>query len=401
MRFMIQKRFNFTAASTDWFSIIILTIAAITFVTAELLPVGILPEISLCFHQPIGKVGLMVTGYAWTVAASAVLITAWLAPLERRILLLFITSLFAAANVLVACSPSLSFLFFARILGAFSHGVFWSIVGPLCVRLSGHSSKARATSIVFGGIAVATVLAVPAGTLLAQWFGWRMAFVGIACISFLLTVAIVIRFPCLPSTSHSCLNQLSQLVRHPMLHRLCPATALALTGHFCAFTYIGPLLEKSVGIAYSQLAFYLFLFGMAGVIGNLIAGKLPDHQLQRACQWVMAVMAIVIVSCACIPKESHVFAALFIIVWGASICFLTVALQSLILTLPSAMTDAASAIHVSMFNTGIGTGALLGGLIVDHLPVQMVAWVGGACLLATAVMMGWPIRQNKLINSYY
>ncbi len=398
MSSMINREKGHTGSGTDWFSVIVLTVAAIVFVTAELLPVGIIPEISMSFNESIGKVGLMVTGYAWTVAASAVLITAWLAPLERRALLLIITLLFAAANLLVACSASLYWLFFARIIGAFSHGVFWSSVGPLCVRLSNSSSKARITAFVFGGIAIATVIAVPAGTLLAQWLGWRYAFGSIALTSFMIAAAVALRFPVLRSESRSNLHQLPVLLRHPLIRRLCPATALALTGHFCAFTYISPLLEKNIGIAYDHLAVYLFLFGAAGVAGNVLAGMLKDHQLRRAAQGIMAAMATVIILCACIPMYSYLIAALLMIVWGAGICLLTVALQSLILTLPSGLTDAASAMYVTMFNTGIGGGALLGGLLVDHMPTSSVAWTGGAVLLLAAIVIGLPIKSYQPVT---
>ena len=68
---------------TDWFLLLVLMVAAIVFVMAELLPVGILPEISASLHESIGRAGLMVTGYAWAVVFSAVLITNWLAPVER------------------------------------------------------------------------------------------------------------------------------------------------------------------------------------------------------------------------------------------------------------------------------------------------------------------------------
>ena len=397
---LMDNQIAVTANSrTDWFSIVVLTIAAIVFVTAELLPVGIIREISASFAEPIGKTGLMVTGYAWTVAISAVLITAFLTPLERRVLLLVITIIFAVANFLVACAPSLNILFIARILGAFSHGVFWSTVGPLCVRLSGNSSKARATAMVFGGIAIATVIAVPVGTLLTQWLGWRLAFAMIAVMSFLITITIWIRFPKLPSDSIGALNQISQLLRHPLMRRLMPATALALTGHFCAFTYISLLLEQHLGIAHHFLAWYLFLFGCAGVIGNWLAGLLNDHHLCRASQWIMIMMASVIIAAACLPKGANLSAALLVIIWGAGICLLTVTLQSLILTLPSQLTDTASSLHVSMFNTGIGAGALLGGLCVDYLSPQIAAWSGGAMLLMAAIFLGLPITQNLTKNS--
>ncbi|OGT21834.1 MAG: hypothetical protein A3C55_03950 [Gammaproteobacteria bacterium RIFCSPHIGHO2_02_FULL_42_13] len=383
------------SAKSDWFALIILTITAIVFVTAELLPVGILPEISASFQQPIGRVGLMVTGYAWTVAISAVLITSYLASLERRKLLFFISVLFAVANFMVACSSSLAVLFIARVIGAFSHGVFWSIAGPLCLRLSGHTSKARVATVVFSGIAIATVVAVPAGTVLAQHLGWQAAFASIAFINLIIAFLVVVRFPpTLTSESRSYLSQLPQIICHPLLRRLFPSTALALTGHFCAFTYISLLLIKGVGVSPAHLAFYLFLFGGAGVIGNVLAGKLVDSQLKQACLWIMIVMAIAIMLCAFLPLGASISAGFLVIIWGAGICMLTVSIQSLILTLPIQIADVASAMNVSMFNVGIGSGALFGGLIVDHMPLEAVALVGGITLLMAAAIMAWPIKEK-------
>lgn len=379
---------------TDWFSISILTFAAIVFVTAELLPVGIITDISISLHEPVGKVGLMVTSYAWAVAVSAVFITSWLASLERKLLLLGITLLFACTNLLIACSSSLTVIFFARILGAFSHGVFWSIVGPLCVELSQGLARIRTTAMVFGGIAIATVITVPLNILLAQWLGWHIAFAAIALASLSLAVAIGFCFPKLPSEKSGRLRQLINTARHPFLQRLCPTTIFALTGHFCAFTYISLILEKGVGIAHANLSFYLFLFGGAGAIGSIFTSTLADRQLHTISLWAMIGMAVVIMLCACLPVGANIIAALSIIIWGAGIVILTVTLQALILMLPTPVAETASSIYVSMFNIGIGTGALLGGLIVDHMPFKAVAWIGSGALLVGALIFGAATKLN-------
>ncbi len=377
-----------------WFSILVLMTIAIVFVTAEIIPVGMLNEISLSFHQPVGRVGLIVTGYAWAVAISAVVITSWLSAQERRKLLLIVTFLFSFANLLVALAPSLTFLFIARVIGAFSHGVFWSIVGPLCVRLAGKTSKARATAVVFGGIAIATVVMVPIGTLLSQLLSWRFVFASISGLSFLLALALAWGFKKMPGKAHDYLRQLPLLLQYPLLRRLFPATALALMGHFCAFTYIAVLLERDIGIDHSYLALYLFLFGIAGVVGNILVSYIKDSKLNATCFWVILCMALVIILCVRLPLYSFYTAAMLVSIWGASICILTVTLQSLILTVPEKIVDAASTVHVSMFNAGIGSGALIGGLIVDYFPLNAVAWVGGVALLISAGIVAWPNKRR-------
>ncbi len=382
---------------------VILTMGSIVFVTAEILPVGILSEISNSFSAPIGKVGLMVTGYAWAVAISAVFITRLLSNMDRRNLLLIITLLFFLANLFVAITPSLNGLYIARIVAAFSHGVFWSIIGPLCVRLSVSTNKAKATGLVFGGIAIASVIAVPLGVLLTQWVGWRMAFLALAIVSLAIAIAVWLFFPRLPSENRTSLKQIGQLLFHPFLQRLYPATILALTGHFCAFTYIAFILEKMIQIPHQSLAFYLFLFGISGFIANLIVGIIPDQYLRMTSQWDMWIMAIVIVLCTLIPKSSFWMAAIVMVIWGAGIAVLTVTLQSLILTLPTHLMDIASAVHVSCFNIGIGSGALIGGIIADSYgSAQFISWASGTVLIiAGFILMTAPYLKNSLKGEQY
>ena len=189
------------------------------------------------------------------------------------------------------------------------------------------------------------------------------------------------------------MQHLPELLCHPLLQRLFPATALALTGHFCAFTYISVLLEKIIKIPHSYLAFYLFLFGAAGIIGNVAVGMLKDKHLLLTSKLTILGLAVSITVCMCLPNNALITPAIFIAIWSAGICILTVSLQSLILTMPTRIVDAASAIHVSMFNAGIGAGAFLGGIIVDQLPLWMVACAGSVALLASAIILSLPFKE--------
>lgn len=379
-----------------WLAVALLSLAALVFVTAELIPVGILHEIGQTFHEPVGRVGLMVTGYAWTVALSAVFVTGLLTRLERRALLLTIMTAFALGNLLVAVAPSLPLLFAGRVLGAFSHGVFWSIAGPLAVRLVSGAAKARATAVVFGGIAVATVIAVPAGTFLAQAIGWRFTFAAIALVSLAIAGLALVFFPILPSEGGNRFGMLPVLLRRPLLRRTLPATALALTGHFCAFTYVGPLLEQEVGIRHSSLGFYLIVFGLAGAVGNGVVGLVSDRFLRPATAAAMAAMALTIAACAGLASGRPLLAMGLVAIWGGGICLLTVTLQSLVLRLAPDAGDTASSMHVAMFNTGIGSGALLGGLLIDRATPAVPAWAGSAALAAAMLIVAWPVGRAAL-----
>ena len=55
--------------------------------------------------------------------------------------------------------------------------------------------QGRAASVVISGLSVATIIGVPAGTLIAQHAGWQTAFWAVAAMTALTAVAVVIVLP--------------------------------------------------------------------------------------------------------------------------------------------------------------------------------------------------------------
>ncbi|SCL68681.1 hypothetical protein GA0070606_4849 [Micromonospora citrea] len=64
------------------------------------------------------------------------------------------------------------------------------IAGGLAVRLVPARHVAPATAVIFGGVSTASVLGVPAGTVVGDLLGWRAAF-GVAGVLALLTTVTV------------------------------------------------------------------------------------------------------------------------------------------------------------------------------------------------------------------
>ncbi|WP_434526853.1 MFS transporter [Photorhabdus asymbiotica] len=372
---------------SSWLSVIVLSLAAVIFVTAELLPIGILHEIGDTYKKPVGTIGLIVTGYACVVGISAIFSTSLFINIERKKLLLILLISFGISNFIVAYAPSISILYIGRVIGAFSHGLFWSIIGPLAVRLVPGGGKARATSFVFGGIAIATVAVVPLGTFFSQKIGWKQSFFAIGLTSLIIAAIIIIIMPKLKQSVEQNRVSLIKLISRPYLRRTFPVTTLALCGHFCALTYIGPILETRVGIMHAQLPVYLLCFGIFGVLGNIIAGFLKDNMLVLMTRITLGSMAISVFGTAFISTNSPILAYVFVAIWGLGICLLTVTLQSLILKLAPDAGDKASSIHVAMFNAGIGFGALIGGLLINNFGSEITAAVGGTLLFLSLLIL--------------
>lgn len=99
--------------------------------------------------------------------------------------------IFIIGNSIAASSTMVWVLLLARVVSAFSHGVFMSIGSTIAANLVPENRRASAISIMFTGLTVATVTGVPFGTFIGQQFGWRFAFIAIVAvgvIAFLQTV---------------------------------------------------------------------------------------------------------------------------------------------------------------------------------------------------------------------
>ena len=149
--------------------------ATFVYVTAETLPVGLLPQLSAGLHVRPGTVGLLVTAYAAVAALTAIPLTVSLEHRSRRTVVVGCVGLLALSQFVVAAAPDYAVVLAARILCALAHGVFWSMLAPVAARLAPPGQAGRATALVFAGNSLALVGGVPIGTALGHAIGWRFA----------------------------------------------------------------------------------------------------------------------------------------------------------------------------------------------------------------------------------
>ncbi|MFD0538191.1 MFS transporter [Actinomadura luteofluorescens] len=195
----------------------VLAVAAATFlvVTSEMLPVGLLTSIGPDLGVSAGTAGLAMTVPGLVAALSAPAVSAATARLDRRAVLAVLAGLLAAANLGSAAAPGLPALLAARVLVGVAIGGVWAIAGGMAARLVPERSAGTATSVVFAGIAVASVAGVPAGTLIGDLAGWRAAFAVAGALSLVACAALAVLLPALPGTGTAGLAAMPQVLRAP------------------------------------------------------------------------------------------------------------------------------------------------------------------------------------------
>ena len=150
-----------TAVRHPWLAVTAIGMATFSVVTTEMLPVGLLTPIADTLDTSTGTAGLMISLPALLAALFAPLVVIVSGSLDRRKILCGLLSLLVIANIASALAQNMAWMLAARILVGFCMGGIWAIAGGLASRLVSARSIGLATSIIFGGVAAASVLGVP------------------------------------------------------------------------------------------------------------------------------------------------------------------------------------------------------------------------------------------------
>ncbi|HEY0642870.1 MAG TPA: MFS transporter [Nocardioides sp.] len=352
----------------------------------EFVIAGLLPEVAADFAVDEATAGWLISGYALAVAVGAIPITAGVTRLPRKQVLIGLMVLFVAGNLLSAIAPTYEVLLGGRVVAALCHGAFFGIGSVVAADMVAPDKKAGAIALMFGGLTLANVLGVPAGTLVGQLWGWRSTFWAITVIGVIALVAIAAFVPAQRSAATGDLRSEVRAFGAPQVWVSLLLTVLGFGGMFGAFTYIAFTLTGVSGFASSAVPGLLVLFGVGLVVGNALGGRAANVSVRGTLLVALGSLTLVMVLFA-LTAESKVLTVVSLLLMGG-FGFATVpALQMRVMTYAGSATTLASGANIAAFNLGNAFGAWLGGLtIAAGLGYVSPIWAG-ATLTAAALAL--------------
>ena len=310
--------------------------------------------------------------------------------LERRALMMRMYAAVAAALVLTALSPTLSWLILASVvigmLASVTH-----VVLPIAPDLVSHEERGRAIGTVMTGLLLGILLARTFAGWVSHIHGWRYVFVVAAVMNAVFVPLLYRVMPKLPPKQDlryaDAMRSLWTLFcGQPLLRESSIIGALVFASFSCFWTTLAFLLNSHYGLG-AGVAGTFGLVGAAGALVAPLAGRLADRHGSR---WVITVgMSLLAGSYLLLwgQEKAHASTLLHVLALAVGVIILDVgaqmtqvANQTRIFGLVPSARSRINTVYMTIYFTGAAAGSAL----------ATIAWVhwkwDGVCALAISLI---------------
>lgn len=365
--------------------LILILMSSVTFmgILSELVPSGVLPEMSEGLDVSYFSIGLLVTIYAIASAVATIPLITWTMPMNRKKLLTILMYIFAVSNLVIAFSSSYYLTAFARLVGGVSAGVLWPMVSAYAMKLVPPNLHGRAIAITMAGSTFGLGIGLPIMTAIGTNFGWRIEFGVLAAIIFVIALLGQFILPSVEGEKRTKANSPFYIIRNKSVVICLIMTLLTIMAHYSLYTYIAPFVEHIEFIGGINIA--SILFGIGTILSVVIAGKVIDNHLGALTVFMLTLAfgtMLLFIGFKGMLIASHIA----FLLWGVSFGALVTLFQAAVTRQVNTGKDVATSLQSSTFNFGIVIGSAVGGLVLDNLSVFHIIYLTIALLIVPILL---------------
>jgi DHA1 family purine ribonucleoside efflux pump-like MFS transporter len=377
----------------SWPGVLAIALGALSLVVTEFLPVGLLSGISRDLGVAEGTAGLAVTATAALGFIAAPVTAIAIGKADRKLVLLGLTVLLIISSVLSWTAGSFATLLIARIILGVGVGGFWAISITAAAKLVAPEKVHAASSLVFAGISIGSVIAVPAGSYIGAHADWRDGFLGASILAVVCFILQLVFLPTLKMKEGVSVSDFFGLLKDPKIRAIFLTVIFIVAGQYAGYTFVTPYLEQITHLDAAIVSGLLFAYGVSTVVGNFAGGAFAGRDLHST---VVATVWIFVLSLAAMAvfATSPVFAGAALLVWALSWGMAPVGTQLWLYNATLHAPEAAQAMNTSVFQFSIGLGSLAGGIVVNNVGLRGSMWLG-VLILALAVVMVYIVGRKN------
>jgi predicted MFS family arabinose efflux permease len=373
--------------------LLVLALGTFAIGTGSFVFAGLLGVVADDLSVSIAAAGQLITLYALVYAVGSPILVTVTSEVARRRLLILSLAVFAGANVAAVILPSFGPLLVSRVVAACAAAIFTPTTAVVAASLAPPEKRGRALATVTGGLTVAFAFGIPLGTLVGDYFGWRSAFVLVGVLGAVALIGIVALLPGVESPPSVSLRERLAVVKQPAVLAALSLTAIGLGAGFVVFTYIGPLMGELTGLGGRGTSVMLLLFGLAGVVGNIVGGYGADRwSYGRSLAMIFVVLPISLLAFSLLAPVAGsslavAGAGVALITWSVAGWAITPFQQYRLIELYPLQGNLVLSLNASAIYLGQGIGAGLGALAIGYGSLNSLGWVAALYAAAGLVVL--------------
>ena len=160
--------------------------------TGVLLPAGLLNVLAADLQVPPTTAGLLLFAGGLVVGIGAPVLAGLTSRFDRRVLLAVTVAIYAVGHGLAALAPEFWSLLSIRTVTMVAAALFTPQAAATVGLLVPPERRSEAIAFIFIGWSLASVVGIPLGSILGAEFGWRATFVGMAMLSAVACVGVLL-----------------------------------------------------------------------------------------------------------------------------------------------------------------------------------------------------------------
>lgn len=359
--------------------------------------VGILPSVMARYGISVAQAGWLLGLFALTVALAGPWMVLCLSRFDRRRVLVGALLVFSLCSLLSAWAPSFTVLMLLRVPSALLHPVFFAMAFAAAVSLYPPERATHATTMAFVGTSMGLVLGVPLTAWIEARASYEAAFMFGAAVNLAAAFGLWHMLPAAATTRAASHGHPLAILRKRSVW-LSVAMAVSVFGAmFSVYSYAAEYLARESGLNGEAISLLLVVFGVGGLLGNLLAGRWLGQSRTRTVLLYPLVLALAY-------GVLHLFGSAPLagllpvcLLWGAAHTSGLIVSQVWLTSSAPEAPEFATSLYISAANLGVVFGSALGGTWITQAGMVGALWSGW--LFAALALLCVALRLRRVGGS--
>lgn len=372
--------------------VFILTVGVFGIINTEMGVIGILPLISETFHVTVPEAGWTVSVFALVVAISAPVTPLLFSGMNRKNVMLLALEMFTLSNIISMVTTNFTVLLISRALPAFLHPVYVSMAFTVAASSVSKEKAPKAVAKVFIGVSAGMVLGVPVTSYIASEVSYSMGMLFFTIVNALVFIATILFVPSMPVKEKLSYGTQLNVLKKKITWYSILAVTLINGALFGFFSYMSDYLKTVTDVSYNVISSLLLVYGLANIVGNIIAGKQLSLNPVRSMLAIPFALLFFYI-CLFILGEHLVAMSAIILVLGILAGYGQNTMQYMITYAAPEAPDFANGLYLLSANLGTTIGAAFCGMFITLFDTRYSVFGSLLFLVLSIVFVVWRIRS--------